>query len=92
MNGEPLRHTLVITNPQGLHMRPIAAFVETANRYQSSLLICKEGGTQVNGKSIMNLMSLGAEEGTKIILEISGPDGEVMLKELVEVLERTKAE
>lgn len=89
MTGEPLRHRLTIINPQGLHMRPIAAFVEAANRFKSGVLVCKEGGQPVNGKSIMNLLGLAAEQGTVLLLEINGPDGQEMLPALIEAIEKT---
>lgn len=92
MTGEPLRHTLTITNPQGLHMRPIAAFVEASNRFQSTVTVCKEGCQPVNGKSIMNLLGLAAEQGTTLILELTGPDAREMLQALLEAIEKTREE
>jgi phosphotransferase system HPr (HPr) family protein len=88
MNGTSIRHTLIIENPQGLHMRPITAFVETAVRFQSSVQVSKAGDTAVNGKSPINLLGLAAEQGTQLILEITGPDAEAALQALVEVLRK----
>jgi phosphocarrier protein len=89
MTGDPLRRSVTITNPQGLHMRPLQAFVEAAGRFQSNVFITKDGGERVNGKSLLNLLSLAAEEGTIVHLEVSGPDGQAALQALVEVLQRT---
>src|SRR5205085_3713210 len=60
MNGEPLRRTFTISNPQGLHMRPITAFVETANKFKSDVFLEKEGADKINGKSPLGLLGLAA--------------------------------
>ena len=89
MTGEWLRHSVTITNPQGLHMRPLQAFVETAGRFQSNVFVTRDGGERVNGKSLLNLLTMAAEEGTVVLLEVSGPDGHEALAALVEALNRT---
>lgn len=86
MNGEPLRRKVIITNLQGLHMRPIQAFVETAGKYQSQVFVSKGDSLRINGKSFMGLMSLGAERGTELILEVSGPDEEQAIEALVTLI------
>lgn len=72
---------LVIKNEQGLHARPAALFVQIANKYESDVLV-RKGRQEVNGKSIMGLMTLAAEKNSSIILKIKGPDAEEALKEL----------
>jgi len=89
MSGEPIRYTLTIANPQGLHMRPIAALVEAASRFQSSVTILKDGQPPANGKSVMSLLGLAAEKGTQITFEIHGPDAGDALKAVVDAIERT---
>jgi phosphocarrier protein HPr len=89
MTGDSLRHSVTITNPSGLHMRPLQAFVEAAGRFQSTVFITKDGGERVNGKSLLNLLSLAAEQGTIVHLEVAGPDCREALGVLVEVLQRT---
>ncbi len=80
---------LVINNEQGLHARPAAIFVQIANKYESDILI-KKGKEQVNGKSIMGIMTLAAEKGTSIILKIEGSDAKEALKELEEMITSEK--
>ena len=92
MNGEPLRRTFTITNPQGFHMRPITTFVEVACKYQSDVFLCKDGAPKVSGKSPLGLLGLAAEQGTILILEASGPDAEDALNALEDVLKRTSVE
>ncbi|MFH1782887.1 MAG: HPr family phosphocarrier protein [Candidatus Omnitrophota bacterium] len=72
---------LIINNKQGLHARPAALFVQIANKYESEVTVIKDD-QEVNGKSIMGLMTLAAGKGSLIHLKIDGPDAEDALKEL----------
>ena len=85
MNGEPLVQKVVISNPQGFHMRPMAAFAQLASRFESSVKVSREGQS-VNGKSILDLMLLAAAQGTELTLEVAGPDAQAALSALVNVL------
>jgi len=76
---------VVITNPQGFHMRPMAAFAQLAARFESSVKVSREGQS-VNGKSILDLMLLAAAQGTELTLEVSGPDAPTALDALVTLL------
>jgi multiphosphoryl transfer protein len=86
MNGEPLRRTVIISNAQGLHMRPITTFVELAGKFQSGVTVIK-GAERFNGKSPLSLLGLGADKGTELIVEVSGPDQEQALEALAGFLE-----
>ena len=92
MTGDSLRQSIVILNPQGLHMRPITAFVEAATRFQSDVQLGRAGGELVNGKSPIALLGLGADQGTELILEVAGPDAADAMKTLVEILQRIHEE
>src|SRR6516164_337256 len=81
MNGEPLRRQVTITNPQGFHMRPATAFAQLAGKFQSSVTVCK-GDQRINGKSPLELMFLGADQGTELVLEASGADAQAALDAL----------
>ncbi|MBU1061841.1 MAG: HPr family phosphocarrier protein [Candidatus Omnitrophica bacterium] len=76
---------LVINNEQGLHARPAALFVQIANKYESDVTV-KKGRQEVNGKSIMGLMTLAAEKGSLIRLKINGPDAKEALQELERII------
>lgn len=64
---------LLIRNQLGLHARACALFVKTAARYQSNILVGRDD-LEVNGKSIMGVMMLAAEEGATIVVKADGPD------------------
>ena len=64
---------LVIQNQLGLHARACALFVRTAAKYQSNVLVSRDD-LEVNGKSIMGVMMLAAEEGSSIKVRAEGPD------------------
>jgi len=85
MNCEPLQQKVVITNPHGLHMRPSAAFVELAGRFQSNVTVILEDRS-VNGKSLWDLLMLAALPGSELTLEVSGPDAPAALEALVALL------
>ena len=77
---------LVILNKLGLHARPAALFVQTASRFNAEVTICKDG-VEVNGKSIMGVMMLGAECGSEVILRAEGKDEEALCQALTDLLE-----
>ena len=76
---------IIVNNPQGLHARPAALFVQIANKYESDVIV-KKGNDEVNGKSIMGLMTLAAEKGSAIRLKINGPDAKEAMEELEKVV------
>ncbi|HYV36111.1 MAG TPA: HPr family phosphocarrier protein [Gemmataceae bacterium] len=85
-NGGPLRRKVTITNAQGLHLRPMQAFVELASRFNSNVRVQRDDREPVDGRSIMSLMLLGAEKGTELIVEVDGPDAPDALAALVDLL------
>ncbi len=64
---------LVIRNQLGLHVRACSQFVKTAARFKSHILVSRDD-LEVNGKSIMGVMMLAAEEGATIKVRAEGPD------------------
>ena len=67
-----------IVNRLGLHARASAKLTQLAARYQSEVQIARQG-RKVNAKSIMGVMMLAAGKGSKVMLEVEGPDeGEAM--------------
>ncbi|PIV38846.1 MAG: HPr family phosphocarrier protein [Candidatus Omnitrophica bacterium CG02_land_8_20_14_3_00__42_8] len=76
---------LTIQNEQGLHARPAAIFVQIANKYESNIIV-RKGKQEVNGKSIMGLLTLAAEKGAKLNIKANGPDAKEAIEELEEVI------
>ena len=77
---------LVIRNQLGLHARACALFVKAASRYKSQVFVSRDD-LEVNGKSIMGVMMLAAEEGATIKVRAEGEDeveALATLKELVD--------
>ena len=73
-----LEKQLTIMNPEGLHARPAAMFVKTSNHYSAEVWVSKDG-EQVNGKSILGVMMLAAEQGAVITVSADGEDAEAAL-------------
>lgn len=82
---EPLRRVVTIANPQGLHIRPAAAFAELAQRFEAKVTVSREGQS-VDGKFWPDLLLLAAEQGTELILEVEGPDAPDALEALADQL------
>ena len=77
-----------LRNKHGLHARPAHLFVQTANAYAASLQVSRQGGDErVDGKSIMGMMMLAAEQGAVLSLESEGPDADAQVRALVELVE-----
>src|SRR5882757_8849642 len=79
-HGEHVRE-IVIVNKLGVHARPAAMFVKTANRFTCEIFVEKDG-EKVNGKSIMGLMMLAAGPGSKVTVSAHGHDAPQALAEL----------
>ncbi len=84
-----IKKKVEIKNPQGLHARPASLFVKIANKFESDVTVKKDDEV-ANGKSIMGLLVLGANKGSVVEIEISGPDAEQMMLELETFLLKEK--
>ena len=77
----------LVSNKLGIHARPAALFVKTANRFNCDIFVEKDG-EKVNGKSIMGLMMLAAGPGSKLLVHASGPDASKAIAELEGLIKR----
>ena len=84
---EKIEKEVIVNNIHGLHARPAALFVQLANRYDSTVKIEKDREV-VDAKSIIAILSLGVNKGTKIRLIIDGPDANQAWEELKRFLEK----
>jgi phosphocarrier protein len=79
--------TAKVVNRAGLHARPAAELVKLASSFQSEVHVEKEG-LQVNGKSIMGVLMLAAEQGSTLRFTASGPDADEALIALTDLVRR----
>lgn len=76
-----------LSNRHGLHARPAHLFVQTANSFASSLRVGRtDSDERVDGKSIMGMMMLAAENGTELEFAAEGPDADGLLRALCELV------
>lgn len=81
-----LKKDFIIQNKVGLHARPASLLVQTANKFKSNITVEKDGN-KVNAKSILGILSLGAEKGAHISIEIEGEDEEAAMRALTQLIE-----
>ena len=86
-DAEFLTKEVIVLNKSGIHARPAAMFVKTANRFGSDIFVEKDG-EKINGKSIMGLMMLAAGPGSKVTLHVKGEDAAAALTELEALVKR----
>lgn len=82
-----VERVVTIKNLAGLHTRPAATLVKTAARFQAEFFIQKDG-FEINGKSIIGVMTLAAEQGSTLLLRFDGADEEAAATAVVELFER----
>jgi phosphocarrier protein len=85
--GLVTERVFTIKNALGLHARPAAAFAQEAARHKCSVVVVKDG-LEVSGKSVMGLMLLAAECGSKLTVKVDGVDEDKALDALGLVLEK----
>ena len=82
----PISRVLVICNPQGLHARPAEMIARTAQRFHSRIELRRES-ERVDARSIMDLLTLGAVQGTELVLEAEGDDAQEAVDVLAAMVE-----
>ena len=81
-----LERTFLIVNTLGLHARASAQLVQLANRHQAEVLVEKDG-QQVNGKSIMGVLTLAAAKGTQIVVQVEGAAAAAAMSAIAALIE-----
>jgi phosphocarrier protein HPr len=82
-----IEQEVTIKNRSGLHTRPAATLVKTAARFKAEFFIYKDG-MEINGKSIIGVMTLAAEQGSTLILRFEGVDEADAAAAVVSLFER----
>ncbi len=81
-----IRKDFVIKNKTGLHARPASIFIKNANNFKCDIRL-KNGDQEIDAKSIISLLMLGAGQGAKVTITTFGEDEEPAMNELLRVLE-----
>lgn len=82
-----MARTVEIVNRAGMHARPAAELVKLAGTFQAEVLLEKDG-LQVNGKSIMGVLMLAAEQGSHLKITARGDDAEHAVSAISELVAR----
>jgi phosphocarrier protein HPr len=78
-----------IVNSLGLHARPAMQFVDVANEFAASVKVFKDGpdAQEVDGKSVMQMITLEGTKGTRLRIQADGDDAEAAVQKLAELIE-----
>lgn len=78
--------TVTVTNKLGIHARPATLLVQGASRFEADIFLSKGDVSRINGKSIMGVMMLAAEQGAEVLVEAEGADAEAAVEAVAELL------
>ena len=87
MGNPPVSRILLIKGPQGLHARPAELFARTAMQYEAAIELIRVE-IRVDAKSVLQLLTLGADQGTELVLEARGVDARQAVEALVQLVDR----
>ena len=91
MGEQFARRRVVVHNPVGLHLRPAGLIVKLASRFSARIEFIKDS-ERVDGKSILAILSLAAEDGAELEIEGAGPDAEAAVEALAVFFAQSFAE
>jgi phosphocarrier protein HPr len=80
---------VMVVNSRGLHARPAMQFVDVANAFRSQVTVSRDGPEpiEVDGKSVMQMITLEATQGTLLHVKAEGDDAQQAVDKLVELFE-----
>jgi len=78
---------VVVANSQGLHARPADMLAKEARKWRSRIELVADA-QRVDGKSILEVLTLAAEAGTRLVVEATGPDAAEALEAIGSLFER----
>lgn len=85
INSEILERKVIILNSNGLHARPATKFMQIANKFNAEILV-KTMNKEVDGKNVIDLLTLGARRGTEIVISAKGSQASEALDALEELV------
>jgi phosphocarrier protein HPr len=80
-----IENEVLIRNKLGLHARAAVKFVNLANRYGAVVKIIKDN-TEIDGKSILGILTLAATQGSSVLLRVAGKDEEEAITALTALI------
>ena len=78
--------TFNITNRLGIHARVAAKLVETARRFQAEVFLEKDG-LEVNGRSILGILTLFCPQGSRLTIRAEGVDADAAMEAFAALIE-----
>ena len=87
VSQETLSREVVVANSQGLHARPADMLAREARKWQSRIELVA-AAQRADGKSILEVLTLAAEAGTRLVVEATGPDARQALEAIGSLFER----
>ena len=88
MNPDPdCTREVVVKLENGLHLRPLSQIVQLAQRFSSELTI-RKGDRMVDGKVMLDLLTLAAEQGSVLVLEARGTDATQAVEAIAALFEQ----
>jgi phosphocarrier protein HPr len=87
-----MERTVTVVPEDGLHARPAAKFVETANGYDADVQVAPAGGEPVDAASMLAVTGLGVRHGDDVTITAQGEDAEAALDALKELLSTPESE
>ena len=86
-SNDIVQRTVQVVNRMGFHARPAAEFVKLAGQFVSDIWVSKDG-LDVNGKSIMGVLMLAAEQGSLLVIRAEGADAGNAIDALASLIDR----
>jgi phosphotransferase system HPr (HPr) family protein len=90
-NAKTVEAACILNHPEGLHARPAALFVEIAQSFTSAITV-QLGESQADGKSILSVLTLGADQGAYVTIRAEGIDAEEAIESLTRLIEQLDSE
>jgi phosphocarrier protein HPr len=86
MNTPPVSRVVAVQNEQGFHARPAEMFARMALKFDAEVTVVRDG-RRLDGKSIIDLLTMGATQGTELTIEATGNQAAEAVEALAELVE-----
>lgn len=79
-----IKKEFTVAGKHGFHLRPAQVLMQTAIAFESDIMLERTDGTQANAKSLLNLMSLGLDQGQRVLVKANGSDEQQAMQAIEE--------